>query len=49
MEGQYLARLFDVSHTLARLIGIDAREIAELIEVHRGGLTDEFIGKPIVA
>ena len=45
VEGQYLARLFDISHTLARLIGIDAREIAELIEVHRGGLTDEFIGR----
>ena len=49
LEGQYLARLFDISHTLARLIGIEAREIAQLIEVHRGGLTDEFVGKPIVA
>ncbi len=49
VEGQYLARLFDISHTLARLIGIDPREIAELIEVHRGDLTDEFIGKPIIA
>ena len=36
METSYSANLFDVSHTLARLIGIDAREIAEIGECFAG-------------
>ena len=48
MEGAYSANLFDVSHTLARLIGIDAREIAEIVGVFRGGLGEEFVGKSII-
>ncbi len=48
MEGEYSANLFDVSHTAARLIGIDAREIAEIVGVFRGGLGEEFVGKAIV-
>ena len=49
MEGAYSANLFDVSHTLARLIGIDAREIAEVVGVFRGGLGEEYVGRSIIA
>ena len=45
----FIATLFDISHTLARLIGADEKSIAEIIANHRGGLADEFIGKPIIA
>ena len=48
MEREYSANLFDVSHTMARLIGIDAREIAEIVGVFRGGLGDEFVGRSVV-
>ena len=48
-SGYYSATLYDVSHTLARLIDADEGRIAELVGVHRGGLADEFIGKPIIA
>ncbi len=48
MESGYSANLFDVSHTVARLIGIDAREIAEIVGVFRGGLGEEFVGRSIV-
>ena len=48
MKGAYSANLFDVSHTLARLIGIDAREIAEIVGVFRGGLGEEFVGRSII-
>ena len=43
--GDYSANLFDISHTLARLIGIDAREVAEIVGVFRGGLGEEFAGR----
>ena len=46
--GAYSANLFDVSHTVARLIGVDAREIAEIVGVFRGGLREEFVGRSIV-
>lgn len=46
--GDYSAKLFDVSHTLARLIGIDAREIAEIVGVFRGSLGEEFVGRSII-
>ena len=48
MEGEYSANLFDISHTVARLIGFDQREIAEIVGVFRGGLSDEFVGGSIV-
>ena len=48
LEGAYSANLYDVSHTMARLIGIDAREIAEIVGVFRGGLGEDFVGKSIV-
>ena len=47
-EGDYSANLFDISHTMARLIGIDEREIAEIVGVFRGGLGEEFVGRSIV-
>lgn len=46
---EFTATLFDVSHTLARLIGANEARIAEIIANHRGGLADKFIGKPIIA
>ena len=45
----YSATLFDISHTLARLIGVDRQAIDDLIATHRAGLSDEFIGKSIIA
>ena len=48
VEGTYSANLFDVSHTVARLIGLDGREIAEIVSVFRGGLKEEFLGRSIV-
>ena len=48
-EGEFTASLFDISHTVARLIGFDAREIVEIVGVFRGELGDEFVGKSIIA
>ena len=48
LERAYSANLYDVSHTVARLIGIDAREIAEIVGVFRGKLGDEFVGRSII-
>ena len=48
LEGAYSANLYDVSHTVAQLIGIDAQEIAEIVGVFRGGLRDEFVGRSLV-
>ena len=48
-DTEYTAALYDVSHTVGRLIGIDQREIADVVEVFRGGLGDEFVGKSIIA
>ena len=45
----FTAALFDISHTLARLIGADEERIAEIISNYREDLADEFIGKPIIA
>ena len=48
LEGAYSANLFDVSHTVARLIGVDQQEIAEIVGVFRGGLGDGFVGQSII-
>ena len=48
LEGAYSANLFDVSHTVARLIGVDQQEITEIVGVFRGGLGDEFVGESII-
>ena len=47
-EGLYSANLYDVSHTVARLIGIDEGEIEEIVGVFRGGLGEEFVGGSLV-
>ena len=47
-EGEFSAALFDVSHTLARLIGVDARVLGEIVEENRGVLGEEFVGRSIV-
>ena len=44
----FTATLFDISHTLATIVGANQSRIAEIIAVHRGDLKDEFIGKSIV-
>lgn len=44
----FIARLFDISHTLARLMGADEGRIAEIVAEKRGGLGDEFLGRSIV-
>ena len=48
IEGVYSANLYDVSHTAARLIGVDGNQIEEILGVFRGGLGDEFVGRSIV-
>ncbi len=47
-EGEFSAALFDVSHTLARLIGVDARRIEEIVRENRGELGEEFVGRSLV-
>ena len=37
MKGQYSATLYDVSHTLTRLIGVTEQEIDEIFGVFQGG------------
>ena len=44
----FSATLFDISHTLATLVGANEGLIANVIELHRGDLDDLFIGKSIV-
>ena len=44
----FSATLFDISHTLATLVGADKDRIADIIEAQRGDLDDQFIGKSIV-
>ena len=44
----FTATLFDIAHTLATLVGANQSRIADIIELHRGDLKDEFIGKSIV-
>ena len=48
IEGEYSANLYDISHTAARLIGIGANQVEEIVGVFRGDLKDEFVGKSIV-
>ncbi len=48
LDADYSANLYDISHTAARLIGLDANQIGEIVGVFRGGLSDEFVGWSIV-
>ena len=45
----YSATLYDISHTIARLLGIESSSISDIVEVFRGSLADEFVGKSIIA
>ena len=48
LDGEYSAKLYDISHTAARLIGVDKCEIDEIVGEFRGRLDEKFVGKSIV-
>ncbi len=48
VSAPFIANLFDMSHTLARLIGIDAERLLAITDTVRAELADEFIGKSII-
>lgn len=47
LDQPYTAALFDISHTVAKLLRIDDSKLNAIISKHRANLPDNLIGKPI--
>ncbi len=46
--GSYSAKLFDISPTVAELLGVDEKEVARVVAEHRGDLEERYIGRSII-
>ncbi len=48
LEATFSATLFDITHTAARLLGIDGEKLAKIVADGRDSLPNRFIGKSII-